>query len=94
MFGKERYMTRGVAEHIPPGLQMELWGMIDRLPHPRDYLQVFYLSNGEGMQKIVHMQECPPVRNTKLVKAMQPIWGKVYVVDDGSHATMLLAEEY
>ena len=47
-----------------------------------------------GKQKIVHEQEIPEFRQEYILPADTPINAKVYVIDDGDHSTMLLAEEY
>ena len=62
----------------------------------KDYLQVFELSEYDGMQKIVHSQEMPEYKMEYLIKLQgAPIFvGKVYVIDDKTHSTMLKAEEY
>lgn len=100
MFENPKYITRGIAREIPAEIQLELWIIIENLKMngtiKLDYLQVFRLSNKEGKQKIIHSQEepeyhseivlafsCPPVDNKK-----------VFVIDDGAHSTMMLAEEY
>ena len=36
-----------------------MWNMIDTMDEPKDYLQVFDLSEENGKQKIVHSQEQP-----------------------------------
>jgi len=48
------------------------------------------------MQKIVHSQEMPEYKMEYLVKLQgAPIFvGKIYVIDDKTHSTMLKAEEY
>ena len=100
MFENPKYITRGIAHEIPAEIQLGLWNMIENLKKNNtiglDYLQVFRLSNKDGKQKIIHIQEepeyhseivvafsCPPVDNKK-----------VFVIDDGAHSTMMLAEEY
>jgi len=63
-----------------------------------DYLQVFNLSaagvGGTAVQKVVHRQEEPPYRKEQILASDAPVGAKVYVIDDGDHTTMLLAEEY
>ena len=46
---KDRYLTRGVDAEIPLHLQMFLWDAVDNMPHPKDYLQVFRLSEENGL---------------------------------------------
>lgn len=91
---ENRYLTRGVQARIPLTLQIFLWDCIDNLPEPKDYLQVFRLSVCREMQSIVHEQEQPEFKREYLLNLSHPITAKVYVIDDGDHCTMLLAEEY
>ena len=94
-FTGQRYLTRGVQTEIPFDLQMFMWYLINQLPEPKDYLQVFRLSvSDNGNQKIVHEQEEPEYRKEYDIDIENPITAKVYVIDDGDHCTMLLAEEY
>lgn len=100
MFTNKRYITRGIANEIPDEIQLVLWIMIENLsrsiPSGLDYLQVFWLSNQDGKQKIIHSQEQPEYRNEILVALLcQPVeHAKIFVIDDGGHSTMMLAEEY
>ena len=41
---KGRYLTRGVDAEIPIELQVLMWQAVDQMPEPKDYLQVFRLS--------------------------------------------------
>ena len=93
MFTK-RYITKGAQSEIPIELQIFMWRCIDSMPEPKDYLQVFRLSSFEGKQKIVHEQEQPEYKKEYILTVEKPIIAKVYVIDDGDHCTMLLAEEY
>ena len=78
-----------------PLLVAFLWQCIDAMPPPKDYLQVFRLSvSDKGTQRIVHEQEEPEYRKEYDIQVDTPINAKVYVIDDGDHCTMLLAEEY
>ncbi len=43
MFNNGRYLTSGVDSTIPLELQLFLWECVDRMPAPKDYLQVFEL---------------------------------------------------
>jgi hypothetical protein len=100
MFTNKRYITCGISSAIPDEIQIGLWIMIDNLRTNTnievDYLQVFRLSNQDGKQKIIHSQEQPEYRNEILIAL---IWNpvenaKIFVIDDGRHSTMMLAEEY
>ena len=95
MFSNQRYLTRGVYSEIPIELQLFMWECIDRLPENRDYFQVFELENLGGIQRITHFSEQPEYRIEYLLPAIaNPVKAKVYVIDEGDHSTMLLAEEY
>ncbi len=76
-----------------PLLMTFLWHCIDAMPPPKDYLQVFDLTEENGKQKITHIQEGPEYRREYLIDA--PIFiGKIFAIDDETHSTMLLASEY
>ena len=95
MFENERFITKGVAENISPLLQLFMWRCIDIMPDPKDYLQVFTLEKEEGKLKIKHSQEQPDYMKEYLLNADTPFYvGKIFVIDDETHSTMLLAEEY
>ena len=94
MFNQNRYLTRGVQTEIPLELQIFMWECIDNLPEPKDYLQVFNLSDIGNIQRITHTSEEPEYKMEYLIASDTPITAKVYVIDDGDHSTMLLAEEY
>ncbi|MDD7184562.1 MAG: DUF960 domain-containing protein [Oscillospiraceae bacterium] len=95
MFSNQRYLTRGVYSEIPIELQLFMWEYIDRLPENRDYFQVFELENLGNIQRITHFSEQPEYSMEYLLPTItNPVTAKVYVIDDGDHSTMLLAEEY
>ena len=94
MFNNPRYLTRGISDTIPLQLQMIIWNCIDLLPKERDYLQVFELGAFGGMQQIRHSSEQPAYCKVFLFLSEAPVTGKIYVIDDNDHSTMLLAEEY
>ena len=60
----------------------------------KDYLQVFTLTKTPAGQHIVHEQEQPPYRYELDVPCDDAVNAKVFVIDDLTHSTMLLAEEY
>ena len=92
---KPRYITRGVDAEIPLDIQIFMWACVDNMPEPKDYLQVFRLSNMNGIQRIQHTAEQPEYKMEYLLPTIaEPITAKVYIIDDGEHCTMLLAEEY
>ena len=99
MFDNQRYVTRGVSENIPVELQMLMWIAVDNMPvKEKDYLQVFKLEPKEigdiKMQHVKHSQEMPDYVNEFDVFAVNPVTAKIYVIDDQTHSTMILAEEY
>ncbi len=91
---KKRYLTRGVDSEIPLEIQIFMWEAIDKMPEPKDYLQIFRLSNMNGIQVINHTSEQPEFDMTYILTVTKAVTAKVYVIDDGDHCTMLLAEEY
>lgn len=100
-FTGERYITIGIQNEIPVEIQAVMWGMIDdnkRQGKILDYLQVFELQavykKGERVQAITHRQEQPRRKKTIIIKSVNPITAKVFVIDDISHVTMLLNHEY
>lgn len=95
MFNNPRYATSGINSELPLLMQIILWGLIDTMEVVRkDYLQVFLLSADGGNQRIIHEQEQPEYRKEYLFSSEKPVTMKVFVIDDESHSTMLLAEEY
>ncbi len=95
MFNNSHYATRGINAEIPLALQLVLWKMIDEMEvAKKDYLQVFILSSENGEQKIVHEQEQPDYRKEYVFSGDCLVNAKIFVIDDGDHSTMLLAEEY
>lgn len=97
MFEKEkgRYLTRGIDSEIPLEIQIFMWEAIDKMSEPKDYLQVFRLSVENSLQVIHHTSEQPEYEMTYILTTMtKAVTAKVYVIDDGEHCTMLLAEEY
>lgn len=95
MFNNKHYATKGVCETIPLLLQIIIWELIKQMPvDSRDYLQVFNLSCDNGRQKIIHSQEEPEYSKEYVFDTGMPITEKIFVIDDGTHSTMILAEEY
>ena len=92
---KDRYLTRGVDSEIPLDIQIFLWELVDKLPKERDYLQVFNLTAKNGKQVIKHSSEQPKHEREYIIDVLvKAVTAKVYIIDDGDHCTMLLAEEY
>ena len=99
MFQNQKFITRGVSENVELLLQLFMWQCIEEMPPPKDYLQVFEFTNEDGKQRITHTQEFfdkPEYKREYLLKlADAPIFiGKIFVIDDGDHSTMMLASEY
>ena len=98
MFKNERYLTVGIANTLPPWLVFMLWDSIDNMETPVDYLQVFSVSyeekDGLSHLTIVHSQENPEYTQTYTAVAQDKVNAKIFVIDDGSYSTMMLAEEY
>ena len=95
MFDNPHYITRGVENELTLKLINDLWQFIDKMEvAEKDYLQIFYLSEDGGNQKVVHKQEQPEYCREHILQSDNPITTKVYVIDDVDHSTMLLAEEY
>lgn len=97
MFDNQRYMTRGIESTIPYETILLLWQLIDgrKKESEMDYLQVFQLTVQGRLQHIEHRQEEPPYEAQFAVETdAEPVHAKIFVIDDGSHSTILLAEEY
>ena len=74
--------------------QFFLWSCIDMLPVKTDYLQVFELVAVPNGLKVIHKQEIPEYKKEYLIPCEQALTAKIFVIDDGKHATMLFADEY
>lgn len=102
MFTGKRFTTKGIVEEIPYCIQNVMWAMIENMQvDKKDYLQVFKLEKGYDdskvlVQKLIHCQEQPEYKKIITVPICQDkvLETKVYVIDDGDYATMLLADEY
>ena len=94
-FNNQHYCTKSISERLPIMTQVILWELIQSMEvEEQDYLQVFTLSVEKGMQKVLHEQECPEYSAEHLFPSTDPIEGKIFVIDDETHSTMLFAEEY
>ena len=96
-----RYVSRGINDEIPIDVQTFMWQLIDELKDTTedvDYLQVFTISTvdeSENTIRIIHSQEVPEYKKIWIFEASEPCnEEKIFVIDDWSHATMLLAKEY
>ena len=95
MFENQKFLTRGVMAEIPSWLTNLMWHMVLTMEvKEKDYLQVFTLTKTPTGQHIVHEQEQPLYRYELDVLCDDAVDAKVFVIDDSTHSTMLLAEEY
>lgn len=95
MFENPKYLTKGVQSSIPGWLVLLMWSMIEGMQvEHKDYLQVFRLQKTERGQHITHTQEQLPYLYQMDVPCTDAVDAKIFVIDDGTHSTMLLAEEY
>ena len=93
----QRYITSGVNEQISIDIQLFCWYCYEvvKATGKYDYLQVFELKTvGEDTQQIEHRQEVPECNQVYQLKSINPIEQKIFIIDEGEYATMLLAEEY
>lgn len=95
VFNNQKFLTRGVESEIPAWLVHLMWHMVLTMEvKEKDYLQVFTLTKTPTGQHIVHEQEQPLYRYELDVPCDDAVDTKVFVIDDSTHSTMLLAEEY
>ena len=92
MFENQKFLTHGITAQLPLWMINLWWLMI--LTSEKDYLQVFTLTKTPTGQHIVHEQEQQPYRYELDVPCDDAVNAKVFVIDDLTHSTMLLAEEY
>jgi hypothetical protein len=96
---KPRYATQQIASNVSVEIQVLLWRIMDSRRNnqePLDYFQVFHLQRSGDMQRITNKQEQPPMEmviQLKL-KGSQPIDTTIWIMDDGSHCTMLFSNDY
>lgn len=100
-FTGDRYISKGINENLPVEVIILLWDLIEdkrKDTRPMDYLQIFELQglveNGKKLLKITHRQEVPPYKKEYKLKHFIELSGKIYVIDDVDHVTMLWANEY
>ena len=97
MFEQERrFITQQIDNKLPIELILLLWNMIDEMNIKKDYLQVFRITKEDNHIHVIHSQECPQyLDEVDLHIEININYAlKIYVIDDGTHATMLLADEY
>lgn len=93
----QRYITSGVNEQISIDIQLFCWQCYEvvKATGKYDYLQVFELKQvAEHTQQIEHRQEVPEYKQVYQLRSINPIEQKIFIIDEGEYATMLLAEEY
>ncbi|HIW33173.1 MAG TPA: DUF960 domain-containing protein [Candidatus Paenibacillus intestinavium] len=94
-----RYITAGITNQVPLDTQLMLWELYETMQvESRDYLQIFELTTVIGshscIHHILHKQEEPSYVHTHEVAAYTMLSGKIYIVHDQTHLTMLWANEY
>lgn len=95
MFENQKFLTRGVEREIPSWLVNLMWHMVTTMETAqKDWLQVFILTKTPTGQHIVHEQEQPPYRYELDIECPNAVDAKVFVIDDRTYSTMLLADEY
>ncbi len=100
----KRYVTRGISERVPLHIQFLCWHLIDEAVKKKDmeidYLQIFEFKRSSNQEKItvIHRQEQPEFKRNVEVAITSDLLGfkelKLWVIDDTTHQTMLLPEEY
>lgn len=95
-FQEQRYLTKGIKEHLDVNLQITLWRLIENLDIEVDYLQVFELEQLPDRKiQITHKQEEPEYKSITVHSGVLPVNKlKIYVIDDFQYSTMLLADEH
>lgn len=99
MFNEKRYSTPGVLLKVPLYIQNLIWLLIEIMAvESQDHLQIFELNeaviDGKSMQKIIHKQENPLYLKEHIIPVNKAVNAKLFVIDDETHSTMLLSDEY
>lgn len=95
MFNNQKFLTCGVMAEIPSWLANLMWHIVLTMEvEKKDYLQVFTLTKLPTGQHIIHEQEQPLYRYRLDVSCDDAVDTKVFVIDDQTYSTMLLADEY
>lgn len=101
-----RYITRGIANHLPAMLQQQLWKLVAQREQEQfddneslDYFHIFQFNMHNSQLYIKHKQERPEyvkIHKANYSKAINI--NKVYIIReddvDLSYYVMLLPEEY
>ena len=98
----KRYVTRGINADVPIEIQLFIWNCIDELIESdiqTDYLSVFKLKiENSGKLFITHTQENPEYKNVIEIEMKEEYFSldgvTVFVIDDITHSTALLSNEY
>lgn len=101
-FNGTKIITKEIKDKLPKSLINYLWKLVDNLKTdidlPMDYLQVFEIKTedkkGINNLLITHIQEVPPYVKIHLLKKNFNINGRIYIIDDVEHVTMLWSYEY
>jgi len=96
-----RYLTRGIRDKVSLQIQIILWTLVDELVNSStnaDYLQIFTFKIENDELIITHKQEEPEYEVEYHIKSIDDYdilpSIKIYIIDDETHSTMLLAAEY
>lgn len=97
-FKNTKYITKGIQTALPFEIQLLLWNMIDVMNvTKKDYLQVFkfkIIDKANQIVQIEHSQEKPQYKKYIEIKFNLDTDITIFCIDDISHSTMLLTEEY
>lgn len=95
--GKPIYITQGMKD-VDKYLINVMLQQIYALPEPKDYLQVFQFRVLEsGIQVVEHTTEEPKYNGVYYLPDIpkEALYkGKIYVIDDGHHITILKPYEW
>jgi len=102
LFNGPKFKTSGVDHYVSEEIQTAIWNYIEARRSsggvPLDYLQVFTLKplqkQGLSFQLIECFQEVPEYREEILIPMAEPIYEKLYIIDDIDHVVLLKANEY
>ncbi|MGX7264573.1 DUF960 family protein [Enterococcus crotali] len=101
---ENRHISKGVNEQVQKEIQLYCWQLIDKKRSKAetelDYLQIFEVNPDNQRQaiEVIHRQEEPFFIDHHIYTIKEKIADfqikKLWVIDDGSHQTMLLPEDY
>ena len=95
MFDDQKFLTRGVMAEIPSWLTDLMWHMVLTMEvEGKDYRQLINQTKTPVGHHNLHEQQQPPYRYELNMPCDDAVNAKVFVIDDLTHSTMLLAEEY